>query len=64
VANPQTTTADGVVERALSTSFIARIGPVDQARVATRLRDIVAPLGAEFEFPYRSELQVWRLDLP
>lgn len=59
VANPQPTTADRVVARALSTSFVASLGPADQDRLAARLREIVAPLGPTFDYPYRSELQAW-----
>jgi SAM-dependent methyltransferase len=61
-ANPQPTTVDGVVERALSTSFIASLAPTDKLRLEARLREIVAPLGPAFDYPYRSELQAWRLN--
>ncbi len=61
VANPQATTPDGVVERALSTSFIAALGSSDRTRLASRLRKIVARLGPTFDYPYRSELQAWRV---
>lgn len=60
VANPQPTNADGVVERALSTSFIATLNTDIQQRVLIKIRAIVSPLGETFSFPYNSEIQVWR----
>lgn len=59
--NPVPATPDSVVARALSTSFIAALDPEPQAEVLTDVRSLVAPLGATFEFPYRSEMQAWRL---
>jgi SAM-dependent methyltransferase len=60
IPNPKPTTPDGVAERALSTSFIAALPPDTQQRVLGDIRALVTPLGASFEFPYRSELQAWR----
>lgn len=57
--NPQPTDADGVVARALSTSFIAASSSAVQERVVARIRQAVGGLGDRFEFPYRSEIQVW-----
>lgn len=61
VDNPQPSDPDKVVARALSTSFIATLGPAEQRQVSKELRTIVAPLGDRFDYPYRSELQAWRL---
>jgi SAM-dependent methyltransferase len=61
VVNPHLVDADTVVDRALSTSFIAAM-PIDRRnQVETRVRELVAPLGPTFEFPYISQLQAWRL---
>ncbi len=58
--NPWPTDVDGVVDRALSTSFIAALDQDTQAEVAARIRDSVAGLGPAFDYPYRSQLHVWR----
>lgn len=60
VFNPKHTTADGAVERALSTSFIAALDESDQEQVRQAILEIVKPLGSSFAFPYQSELQAWR----
>lgn len=60
VANPWPTTQQGVVDRVLSTSFIADLGQEQQAAVVADVRRIVEPLGAAFDYPYTSELQAWR----
>ena len=49
------TTPDGVVDRALSISFIASLPPPERAQVAARVRDLVPP--GHTAFPYRTE--VW-----
>ncbi len=64
IPNPQPSSPDGVVERALSTSFIAALDPDAQRGVLEQVRAIVSPLGDTFEFPYRSEMQVWRKRVP
>jgi len=61
VENPAPTDAQGVVERMLSTSFIAALDADEQARVADEVRAVVADLGPRFAYPYRSELQAWQL---
>jgi SAM-dependent methyltransferase len=43
-----------LVQRVLSTSYIARLPTADQAELATKVRDLVAPLGDSFELPYVS----------
>lgn len=45
---------DTLVQRVLSTSYIARLPAEDQAALALRVRDLVAPLGAAFDLPYVS----------
>ncbi len=59
VANPTATTPQGVVDRVLSTSFMAVLDPAEQGKVAGEIRELVEDLGAKFEFPYRSEFQTW-----
>ena len=60
VFNPKHTTASGVVDRALSTSFIANLSSAEQDVVRQQVLEIVEPLGPSFASPYRSELQAWR----
>lgn len=62
VNNPWPTTPQGVVDRVLSTSFIAALGDEEQATVVADIRRIVEPLGSAFDYPYISELQSWRLN--
>lgn len=59
--NPVPATPDTVVARALSTSFIAALDPAIQAEVLGEIRTVAESVGETFEFPYRSEMQVWRL---
>lgn len=59
VENPQEMTVEGVVARALSTSFVAALPTEEQAHVADQIRALVALQGSELAFPYRSELQAW-----
>jgi SAM-dependent methyltransferase len=61
IPNPKPTSPNGVADRALSTSFIAALPPDTQQRVVDAIRALVTPLGASFDFPYRSEIQAWRL---
>lgn len=60
IDNPYLTSPDGVVDRVLSTSFIAALDDERQATVVDRIREIVGPLGRSFDYPYISELQAWR----
>jgi SAM-dependent methyltransferase len=60
IANPIPTTPEGVVDRALSSSFIAALTRDKQDAVADQVRELVGPLGDSFEFPYLSQLQAWR----
>jgi len=58
-------TARALVDRALSTSFIAALTPSDQKHVCDQVLDIVendpALVGNdEIQFPYVTELQVFR----
>ncbi len=59
IDNPVPTTPDGVVARALSTSFIAALDDVTQATVLDEIRSIADEVGSKFVYPYRSELQAW-----
>ena len=45
---------DTIVQRVLSTSYIARLPEPEQADLAEKVRDLVAPLGPHFELPYVS----------
>ncbi len=60
VFNPKHTTIEGLVQRALSTSFIAALSAAEQDVVRQQILEIVEPLGSSFAMPYRSELQAWR----
>lgn len=60
VDNPQPTTREGIVARALSTSFIAALPEPEQRQVAGDVGQVLAPFGDILDFPYRSELQAWR----
>lgn len=59
VSNSWEAGPEDVLDRFLSTSFIAALDDAEQAAVASELRRVVAPLGERFDFPYRSELQAW-----
>ena len=61
VAHGWPTDAEGVVDRARSTSFIAALDEAERRSVETRVRELVAPLGDTFDFPYSSRIHVWRL---
>ena len=58
--NPFPTTAEGVVHRVLSTSFIGALPDERQNAIAEEIRGIVESLGDELDFPYTSQLQAWR----
>jgi len=60
IANPSPTTVEGVVDRVLSTSFIAALTRDKAEAVAEQAREIVSGLGDQFDFPYVSQLQAWR----
>ncbi len=59
IANPVPSTPDAVAARALSTSFIATLDPADRHDVLDAIGELTRPLGPNFDFPYRSELQAW-----
>ncbi len=58
--NPQPTTPSGVVDRTLSTSFIAALDDHIRESVLHEVRTIAEAVGQHFDYPYRSELQAWR----
>lgn len=60
INNPKRADPDSVVARALSISFIAALDAGTQRSVLTEIRALTQPLGPTFDFPYRSELQVWQ----
>lgn len=64
IDNPIETSVEGVVDRTLSTSFIAALPEERQTDVAEQIRAIVAPLGDSFDYPYTSQLQAWRAVVP
>lgn len=59
VPNPRRATPDGVVDRVLSTSFIAALPGDEQALVEADVRAVVAGLGDDFDHPHTTELQAW-----
>jgi hypothetical protein len=63
VANPVPTDAAGVVERALSTSFVASLPDEEKQSVVQEIRELVADFGPAFDFPYISQLQAWELTI-
>lgn len=60
VDNSMPMDADGVIGRALSTSFIAALPEQTKAGVASELRQVLAQVDQPVLFPYRGELQAWR----
>jgi SAM-dependent methyltransferase len=60
IDNPFPTDLEGVIDRTLSTSFIAPLSPERQNEVTDQIEAIVEPLGASFDYPYVSQLQAWR----
>ncbi|MEM9514048.1 MAG: class I SAM-dependent methyltransferase [Actinomycetota bacterium] len=61
IANPVAATPQQVADRALSTSFIAALDPERQRAVAKEIHQLAATVGDTIQFPYRSELQAWKL---
>ena len=59
--NPQPSSREGVMGRALSTSFIAALDATEQQKIVQQIETLITPLGDRFDFPYRSQIQVWRL---
>lgn len=64
IDNPYPTDLKGVIDRTLSTSFIAALPNDEQAAVVERIRAIVEPLGEPIYYPYTSQLQAWRAVAP
>lgn len=62
IDSPRPTDKDGVVARALSTSFIAALPDEDRERVASDLRQVLEDVAEPIQFPYRAELQAWRTE--
>jgi SAM-dependent methyltransferase len=61
--NPEPSDAEGLVARALSTSFVAARPAAEQAAVADAIRQIAAGLPPAFDIPYATEVLVCtRLD--
>jgi hypothetical protein len=50
-----------VVDRALSTSFIAALAPNVQGEFLHDVRQIANTVGDSFDFAYRAEVQAWKL---
>jgi len=61
IPNPIPTAPQQVLDRALSTSFIAALEPGVQGEVLDEIRHIANGVGKSFDFPYCSELQGWKL---
>lgn len=60
IPNPLAMSVEGIVDRALSTSFIAALPDEAMEKVADDLWDVLEPHGPTIEFPYESQLQSWR----
>lgn len=58
--NPQPSSPDAVVARLLSTSFIAALDETIQRELGDELREVVAPLGDSFDYPYDTQFEIWR----
>jgi SAM-dependent methyltransferase len=56
VLNPQTATADMVVDRATSTSYVSAAGEAVREQVARDVRAIVAGFDEPFEYPYLTQI--------
>lgn len=59
--NPQSTTRDRVVDRGMSTSFIASLPPEERNAVQNALRDLTSGLPENLIFPYTTDLYVVEL---
>lgn len=62
VDSPRPMDKDGVIGRALSTSFIAALPDEDRERVVADLREVLEDVDEPIQFPYRAELQAWRIE--
>lgn len=62
--NPTPMTASRLVDRVLSTSFIAALGEAQRADVERQARDLAASLPEAFEYPYLSRLWLYRATEP
>ncbi|MEM7095648.1 MAG: class I SAM-dependent methyltransferase [Actinomycetota bacterium] len=60
VPNPIPTTADGVVARMMSTSFVGALDEAGRDEIEAEVRAAVADQGEVFDFAYVSEAQIWR----
>ncbi len=59
VDHPRQMDRDGVVARALSTSYIAGLPDGDRETVDSELRRVLERVAEPLHFPYRAELQAW-----
>lgn len=59
IDNSQSMDHEGVVARALSTSFIGALPDDTKAAIADELRQALIGVGTPIRFPYRGELQAW-----
>jgi hypothetical protein len=57
--NSQPADEASIVNRALSTSFIAALAPDRKAAVAAEIRSTLEGAMTPLSFPYRAELQAW-----
>jgi SAM-dependent methyltransferase len=56
VPNPQSATAESVVDRAMSTSYVSAAGAGVREQVARDVRAIVAGFDEPFEYPYLTQI--------
>jgi SAM-dependent methyltransferase len=62
IDHPRRTDKAGIVSRALSTSFVAALPDADRDSVAAEILHVLEPVDEPLDFPYRAELQAWRID--
>lgn len=58
--NPQPSNVEHTLGRFLSTSFIASLDPVTRDGLADEIRLVIADLGETYDYPYTTEVQIWR----
>lgn len=61
VDNPWPTTRQGVVDRALSVSYVGAMPEPERARIAAAVAELVEDLSEPFAYPYRTEINITEL---
>jgi SAM-dependent methyltransferase len=60
IANPWPTTRQGVVDRALSVSYVGAMADPERAAIAQAIAELVDDFEEPFDYPYNTELNVVR----